>query len=128
MEPYVHLKISVNEDSIGKVVKDVTEHGGDVLDLGTGSGTDEIGGYSDEGVYIPPSWLSPSGVPLGSRSNLPQIKRSIHALAPLSKMLDYFNRLRALSGGHGNFEMLNAGFKEVSALRKLEILKEIGRA
>jgi elongation factor G len=128
MEPYVHLKITINEDSIGKVVKDLTEHGGEVLDLGTGPGTDEIGGYPDEGVYIPPSWLSPSGVSLGSGPNLPQIKRSIHALAPLAKMLDYSNRLRALSGGHGNFEMLNAGFKGVSEVRKLEILKEIGRA
>ena len=128
MEPYVHLKISVNEDSIGKVVKDLTEHGGEVLDLGTGSSTDEVGGYPDEGVYIPPPWLSPSGLSLASGSNLPQIKRSIHALAPLSKLLDYSNRLRALSGGHGHFEMSNAGFKEVSEMRKLEILKEIGRA
>lgn len=128
MEPYVHLKISVNEDSIGKVVKDLTEHGGEVLDLGTGSGTDEAGGYPDEGVYIPPSWLSPSGDPLGSGSNLPQVKRSVHALAPLSKTLDYSNRLRALSAGHGHFEMSNAGFREVSETRKREILKEIGRA
>jgi len=128
MEPYVRLKISVNEDSIGKVVKDLTEHGGEVLDLGPGSGTDEVGGHSEDGVYIPPSWLSPSGISLGSGSNLPQVKRSVHALAPLSKMLDYSNRLRALSGGHGHFEMSNASFKEVSEVRKLEILMEIGRA
>lgn len=128
MEPYVHLKISVNEDSLGKVVKDLTEHGGEILDLGTGSSTDEVGGYPDEGVYIPPSWLSPSGASVGSSSHLPQMKRSIHALAPLSRLLDYSNRLRALSGGHGHFEMSNAGFKEVSEMRKLEILKEIGRA
>jgi elongation factor G len=128
MEPYVHLKISVNQDSIGKVVKDLTEHGGEVLDLGTGSSTDEVGGYPDEGVYIPPSWLSPSGVFSGSGSDLPQMKRSVHALAPLGKVLDYSNRLRALSGGHGHFEISNAGFREVSEMRKLEILKEIGRA
>jgi elongation factor G len=135
MEPYVYLKISVNEDSLGKVVKDLTEHGGEVLDLGTGSavaadGTEEVGGYPEEGVYIPPLWLSPSGgsdVSPQSSSGL-RIKRSVHALAPLSKMLNYSNRLRSISGGHGLFEMTNAGFREVSETRKLEILKEIGRA
>ncbi|GLB33919.1 putative elongation factor G, domain II [Lyophyllum shimeji] len=134
MEPYVHLKISVTEDSLGKVVKDLTEHGGEVLDLSTGStieadGTEEIGGYPDEGVYIPPSILSPSGG-AGSpgSSGALRLRRSVHALAPLSKMLDYSNRLRALSGGHGVFETTNAGFREVSDARKLEILKEIGRA
>lgn len=128
MEPYVHLKISVNEDNIGKVVRDLTEHGGEVLDLGTGSSADEAGGYPYEGVYIPPSWLSPSGVSSESGSGLSQVKRSIHAHAPLSQFLDYSTRLRALSGGHGHFEMSNAGFKEVSEMRKSEILKEIGRA
>lgn len=135
MEPFVRLKISVNEDSLGKVVKDLTEHGGEVLDLGTGSvvaadGTEEVGGYPDEGVYIPPLWLSPSGGSDASSqlSSSLRIKRSVHALAPLSKMLDYSNRLRSISGGHGLFEMANAGFREVSEARKLEILKEIGRA
>lgn len=127
MEPYVHLKISVNEDSLGRIVKDITEHGGEVLDLG-GAAAEEVGGYSEEGVYIPPPWLSPSGMPLESRSNLPQLKRSVYALAPLSKVLDYSNRLRALSGGHGHFEMANAGFREVPEMRQLEILREIGKA
>ncbi|KAF8076509.1 P-loop containing nucleoside triphosphate hydrolase protein [Lyophyllum atratum] len=134
MEPYVHLKISVTEDSLGKVVKDVTEHGGEVLDLDTGStvaadGSEEIGGYPEEGVYIPPALLSPSGGADSSGSSVSlRLKRSVHALAPLSKMLDYSTRLRALSGGHGMFEMANAGFREVSETRKVEILKEIGRA
>jgi len=102
-----------------------------VLDLGTGSmvgadGTEEVGGFPEEGNYIPPPWLSPSGV--NSHDNAARLKRTINAVAPLSQMLDYSNRLRALSGGHGLFEMANAGFKEVSSARRLEILKEIGRA
>ncbi|KAF8897643.1 P-loop containing nucleoside triphosphate hydrolase protein [Infundibulicybe gibba] len=116
---YVQLKITVNEDSLGKTVKDLTEHGGEVLDLGTGSimasdGTEEIGGYSEDGVYIPPLWLSPSAFDSsnGTQSSH-RLKRSIQALAPLSKTLDYSNRLR---------------FRKVSETRKLEILKEIGRA
>jgi elongation factor G len=134
LEPFVSLKVSVNEDSLGKAVKDLTEHGAEVLDLGTGSmvgadGTEEVGGYPQEGNYIPPPWLSPSGD--NTRENAasePRLKRTINAVAPLSQMLDYSNRLRALSGGHGLFEMANAGFRQVSNARRLEILKEIGRA
>jgi elongation factor G len=92
-------------------------------------GTEEVGGYPQEGNYIPPPWLSPSGD--NTRENAasePRLKRTINAVAPLSQMLDYSNRLRALSGGHGLFEMANAGFRQVSNARRLEILKEIGRA
>lgn len=133
MEPYALLKISTNEDTIGKVVKDLTEHGGEVLNLGTASvvaadGTEDVGGYSEEGNYIPPQWLSPSGVDSSLGTSRSSYKRSVHALAPLSQMLDYSNRLRSISGGHGLFEMSVTGFRSVSAVRKLEILKEIGRA
>jgi elongation factor G len=134
LEPFVSLKVSVNEDSLGKAVKDLTEHGAEVLDLGTGSmvgadGTEEVGGYPEEGNYIPPTWLSPSGHNnLKNSAASPSQKRTINAVAPLSQMLDYSNRLRALSGGHGLFEMANAGFRQVSSARRLEILKEIGRA
>ena len=56
------------------------------------------------------------------------MKRAVQAVAPLSRMLDYSNRLRALSGGHGLFEMSPAGFRKVNEVRKMEILREIGRA
>ncbi|KAG6856341.1 hypothetical protein H0H87_005459 [Tephrocybe sp. NHM501043] len=133
LEPFVRLKITVTDDSIGKVVKDLTEHGGEVLDLGSGAtldvdGVEEIEGYPEDGVYVPPFDLSPSGGTDARLSGTYRLKRSVHAIAPLSKMLDYSNRLRALSGGHGTFEMSNAGFREVSEGRKVEILKEIGRA
>jgi elongation factor G len=124
----------VNEDSLGKVVKDLTEHGGEVLDLGmastiAGDGA-EFQGYSDDGVYVPPEWLSPSTAHSATKSasSSPRVKRSVRAIAPLSQMLDYSNRLRAISGGHGLFEMVNAGFRVVSDVRKLDILREIGRA
>lgn len=133
LEPSVSLKISVGESNLGKVVKDLTERGGQVLDLEDGSntadGSEDMGGYSDDGVYIPPDWLSPSGSPTShSRSRSSHVKRSIQAIAPLSQFLDYSNRLRSLSEGHGVFEMSNAGFQEVNEERKFEILREIGRA
>ncbi|EMD40780.1 hypothetical protein CERSUDRAFT_149193 [Gelatoporia subvermispora B] len=132
MEPYIRLKINVHEDVLGKIVKDLTEHGGEVLDLATDSSSgseDALEAYSEDGVYIPPKWLSPSSnLSSGSNSTSSKFKRSVQAVAPLSQMLDYSNRLRALSGGHGTFEMTNAGFREVSSARKMQILREIGRA
>jgi elongation factor G len=134
MEPYMNLKVSVTEDTLGKVVKDLTEHGGEVLSLGSNTATggldsDSIEAYPQDGVYVPPEWLSPSSAPgKFSVKGGPSLRRSVYAVVPLSRMLDYSTRLRALSGGHGTFEMSAAGFKEVSQTRRLEILKEIGRA
>lgn len=134
MEPYMNLKVSVTEETLGKVVKDLTEHGGEVLNLGPNTTTggldsDSIEAYSEDGVYVPPEWLSPSSTPEKfSGKGGPSLKRSVYAIVPLSRMLDYSTRLRALSGGHGTFEMSAAGFREVSSARRLEILKEIGRA
>lgn len=130
LEPFIFLKISVTESTLGKVVKDLTEHGGEILELGdNGSGHDDVTGYSDEGIYSPPEWMSPSGSPSSlSRSSSSHVKRSVRAVAPLSRFLDYSNRLRSLAEGHGLFEQSSAGFKEVPEERKLEILREIGRA
>lgn len=132
LEPYINLKVSVHVDILGKVVKDITENGGEILDLGSSSlAVDEDGDPypSNGGLYIPPEELSPSSTSLRvSSSDLPQAKRTIYATAPLSQMLDYSTRLRALSGGHGDFDITNAGFRQVAEPRKLEILREIGRA
>jgi elongation factor G len=132
MEPFVNLRITVPEDALGKIVKDLTECGGEVVDLagtGVGGADEDSGAYSSDGVYVPPEWLSPSASSThAAASDRALRRRAIHALAPLARMLDYSNRLRALSGGHGLFEMSNAGFKEVSDTRQLEILREIGRA
>ncbi|KIK68042.1 hypothetical protein GYMLUDRAFT_155248 [Collybiopsis luxurians FD-317 M1] len=132
MEPYFLFKISVTEDTLGKVVKDLTEHGAELQDLGDGDsdGAGNIEGYPEEGNYMPPEVLSPSssGTGLKESGSALRLKRSIHALAPLSQMLNYNSRLRALSGGHGQFDMVNAGFRTVTESRRLEILREIGRA
>lgn len=132
MEPYIRLKITVNDDSLGKVVKDITENGGEVSGLGTDSSIttdgEDLGPYTQDGVYIPPDVLSTFSTAFVSTESTLRMKRTIHATAPLSKMLDYSSRLRALLGGHGLFEMSSAGFRAVSEPRKLEILKEIGRS
>ncbi|KAF9451671.1 P-loop containing nucleoside triphosphate hydrolase protein [Macrolepiota fuliginosa MF-IS2] len=132
MEPFINLKVTIPEGHLGKIIRDLTEHGGEVLELGAGSTAsadgEVSGGFSQEGVYIPPVWLTPSASDGSLRSSTSGVKRAIHGLAPLSQFLDYSQRLRALSEGNGTFEMYAAGFKEVSEPRQMEILREIGRA
>lgn len=134
MEPYVKVKVEVSEDVIGKVVKDLTDHRGEILDLGAGSTTTgqteyDAQPYPQDSLYVPPDWLTPcSALSPSDSSQAIRIKRSVHAIAPLSQMLDYSGRLRAISGGHGLFEMSSEGFREVGEARKFEILKELGRA
>jgi len=132
MEPYIRIRVSVGSDILGQVMKDLVEHGGEIADLAESHlplDEEASAPYGQEGVYIPPKWLSPStmsSVDEGSPSI--RLKRPVYAVAPLSQMLDYSTRLRAISGGHGQFEMAAAGFRAVSPARESEILTEIGRA
>jgi elongation factor G len=133
MEPYIRVKVTVDEEHVGKVVKDLTENGGEVVDLAASSigvvdGDQDIGPYPQDGVYIPPQELSPSASSFTANNSSASFRRAVHALAPLNRLLDYSSRLRALSGGQGIFEIENAGFQVVSESRRTEILKELGRA
>lgn len=119
MEPFVRVKVDVGEETLGKVVKDLTENGGEIQDLGSGLSTgDEVGPYPQDGLYIPLRWLTPSSSGSGGSEATASIKRSVHAVAPLARMLDYSSRLRAVSGGQAVFEMSNAGFRPVADKRR----------
>ncbi|CAE6473191.1 unnamed protein product [Rhizoctonia solani] len=130
MEPFVNVRVRVGEEAVGKIVKDLTECGGEIADLGLESINDaDVAAFNANDVYIPPAIVSPaSGVSNTSKADGPGVKRTVHAAAPLSRMLDYSNRLRALSAGTGQFEMESGGFREVNDARRKEILVEIGRA
>jgi len=134
MEPYVRLKIEVNAEHIGRVSGDLTEHGGEIVELDAGSdgsgdpSRNDVLHHFEDNAYCPPSWVTPSGVSYGSSASpAVQTKRTIRAIAPLSRMLDYSSRLRAASGGLGTFQMGTGGYRIVPETRKLQILKEIGR-
>ena len=131
MEPFIQVRVSVGSDVLGKVMKDLVEHGGEIVDLAESNPLfDEESStpYSQDGVYIPPKWLSPSTMSSSDEDNRSALmKRHVCAVAPLSQMLDYATRLRALSGGHGQFNMAPAGFRTASPGREEEVLREIGR-
>ncbi|KAH9045537.1 translation elongation factor 2 [Lactarius pseudohatsudake] len=131
MEPFIQVRVSVGSDVLGKVMKDLVEHGGEIIDFAESnplSDEESSSPHSQEGVYIPPKWLSPSTMSSSDQENHSAlIKRHVCAVAPLSQMLDYSTRLRALSGGHGQFDMAPAGFRTVMPGREVEVLREIGR-
>ncbi|KAG8834880.1 Ribosome-releasing factor 2, mitochondrial [Serendipita sp. 399] len=135
LEPFINVKVSVPETFMGKVVKDLTENGGeiqemltDVTSLSSLGDTHELTAFTADGLYIPPQWISPSAMvsSSGDQTSTRQ-KRSVFAFSPLSKMLDYQSRLRAISGGQATFEMSPAGFRKVNQERRAEILQELGR-
>ena len=137
MEPYIRVKVNVPETAMGRVVKDLTEHNGEILELESGASAAadsidddvESAPYSVDMIYVPPRWVSPCAVAQGAQLvDVARLKRSIHAVAPLSKMLDYSTRLRAVSGGQATFTMSTLGFRRVGPVRRLEVLKELGRA
>jgi elongation factor G len=137
LEPFIHAKVDVPESFMGKVVKDLSENGGEIQDMLTdsrslssvGNGDQGVAPFPTEGLYIPPVWVTPSAMTGTNGKNVTsRQKRSIRALAPLSKMLDYQSRLRAVSGGQATFEMSSAGYMQVDHARRLEILQELGRA
>ena len=137
MEPYIRVKVDVPETAMGKVVKDLTEHNGEILDLESdasapANSTDdnvECASYSVDMIYVPPRWVSPcASAQTGELIDAARLKRSVHAVAPLSKMLDYTTRLRAVSGGQATFTMSPLGFRRVGPVRQLEVLRELGRA
>ncbi|KAI9466889.1 translation elongation factor 2 [Lactarius psammicola] len=109
MEPFIRVRVSVGSDVLGKVMKDLVEH-------------------AKKECIFPPKWLSPSTMSSSDQDNHSVLmKRHVCAVAPLSQMLDYSTRLRALSGGHGQFDMAPTGFRTVSPGREVEVLREIGR-
>ncbi|KAN0063101.1 Ribosome-releasing factor 2, mitochondrial [Thecaphora frezii] len=141
MEPVMHVRLSIAEKDLGKVVSDLTtEQDGTVLDVEHSADADSpaplaaaaaVGAWGEGGeeVYIPPESLE-----VGSLNDLAgQETRGkggitvIHASVPLARLVRYSTRLRALTGGSGSFDMQLSGFMKVSKARQAEILEELGR-
>lgn len=141
MEPVMDVQIQTEESFLGKVVSDVTtEQKGDVVEVAhegaaVEGGLDATMGSGKTfpiGVYVPPeSWdtlpgSSGDGVE-GQPGPAPRQKTTIVALIPLSKLVSYSSRLRALTAGTGTYTMRLHGFKAVSDERQRQILGDLGR-
>lgn len=135
MEPFMNVRIQCDEDSLGKVVANLTsEQDGTVeqVDHATGENLNEK--YTTDTIYIP----SPEVVKDGPSSNISATigsdklsgndgKCTISAVVPLVRLVRYSSTLRALTKGKATYEMAFLGFSKVSPERQKEILIGLGR-
>lgn len=137
MEPMMAVKVRCAEAHLGKVVSDLTsEQGASVtgVDHEGHAASGEAGAASTAlHVYIPPdedagAATSSGGAGSHLSAEAARHKTSVHALAPLARLVSYSSRLRALTAGSGTFTMRLQGFAPVGAERQIEILRELGRA
>ncbi|KXT12846.1 hypothetical protein AC579_7607 [Pseudocercospora musae] len=128
MEPVMLVTISVNEDSLGSVVHDISSaRGGSVVSLGAEDDSDSSQQDIDvKKIYTPPDPFagSSSGFADASLSGGSGI-RQIVARVPLKEMVGYLKHLRSLTAGRGTFTMVVDNFERLSAPRQRAVLNEM---
>ncbi|PWN48939.1 P-loop containing nucleoside triphosphate hydrolase protein [Violaceomyces palustris] len=135
MEPMMKVRIQIDEKDLGKVVSDLTsEQGANILDVEQQQQNLLLvqRDSHQERIYLPPESSMESGKVKGiggggGGGGGQNRKTTIKALVPLSNLVSYSSRLRALTGGNGNFDMRLHGFTKVSRARQDDILNQLGR-
>lgn len=139
MEPVMRVRIETEEGYLGRVVSDITTaQKGDIVEVehedAASEGGEDASGSESQGidVYVPSDSLTATAGPDGgvtAQQSGPAArqKTTIIGLVPLSKLVSYSSRLRALTGGTGTYTMELEGFRAVSDERQKEILEDIGR-
>lgn len=122
MEPMMLVTIEANDSHAGKLSSDISvEQHGSILEMI--HDVDEGPRTGDYQVYIPPEAAQDFGASTSTEGN----NMTILAHVPLARMMRYSTRLRALTGGAGNYRMELHGFATVSPDRERELLQELGR-
>jgi elongation factor G len=119
MEPVMHVTISLDEQSLGSVVHDLTAaRGAQIISFGN---TDtEVSRIDPKLVYAPPDSYSSSDM-LSSINE----QRNVVARVPLKEMVGYLKHLRSLTGGRGTFVMSVDRFEKMGSQREKALLKEM---
>jgi elongation factor G len=131
LEPYVELNLEVQEQHVGPIIAGIGLRGGEILDLESEGvhAFENTRPYKQDGLYIPPEWLSPCASSSNAAQSATAVsRRTVSARGPLAHFLDFPQRLKSLTGGHGLFTSTNIGHRRVGESREQEILREIGRA
>lgn len=138
MEPVMKVSISVDENSLGAVVHDLSSaRGGHILSL---DDEDMVSTTSNNSqtredlplidirrVYAPPDPFEVAAVAgdeFGMASNGNRA-RTITARVPLKEMVGYLKHLRSLTGGRGTFVMSVDQFERMGGLREKQVLREM---
>jgi len=130
MEPVMNVDISVNEDSLGSVIQDISStRGGQIVSLGD---HEEAESESNGGrkhidirkIYAPkdPFESASSGMSEHAQIN-PQ--RTVKAKVPLREMVGYLKHLRSMTGGRGTFVMSVDRFEKMTGQREKALIAEL---
>ena len=127
MEPVMLATISVDEESLGGVVHDLSSaRGGSVVSLGS---TDDPSSPTADAIdvrriYAPSDPFAgghTSGTHLGIHAGV--AARQVVARVPLKEMVGYLKHLRSLTGGRGTFTMVVDRFERMSAVRQRAVVQ-----
>ena len=128
MEPVMLVTISVDEDSMGSVMHDISSsRGGTVLSLDS----DDDQSYDTRNtvdvskIYTPPDPFAGVSSSMDSATSNRNTMRQIVARVPLKEMVGYLNHLRSLTGGRGTFTMVVDRFERMSTQRQRSVLNEM---
>jgi len=136
MEPMMDAVISVDENSLGPVVHDLTSaRGGQIVSLDEAETMPTEAQSKLRGdmkfidltrVYAPPDpFESSDGAAFDGLQGNGHRPRSITAKVPLREMVGYLKHLRSLTGGKGTFVMNVDKFERMNARREKAVLKEL---
>lgn len=136
VEPVMNVTISVDEDSLGAVVHDISSsRGGHIISLNDsdesssvaeGGGDKETRVIDIRKIYAPPEPFASADVGGGGDMLAsPNRQRSIVARVPLKEMVGYLKHLRSLTGGRGTFVMSVDRFERMGAQREKLVLQEM---
>jgi len=129
MEPVMLVAISVDEDSLGSVVHDISSaRGGSIVSLGT----DDSSSISSQDarvdvnkIYAPPDPFAGGSFSTVANMTSGVAMKQVVARVPLKEMVGYLKHLRSLTGGRGTFTMVVDRFEKMSGVRQRRMLSEI---
>ncbi|KAK5127840.1 hypothetical protein LTR85_004957 [Meristemomyces frigidus] len=128
MEPVMLVTISVDEDSLGSVVHDISSaRGGSVVSLGAddAAASSEQSAVDVSRIYAPPDPFAGGHAVASNSSGSAASMKQIVARVPLKEMVGYLKHLRSLTGGRGTFTMVVDRFEKMGAQRQKAVVNEM---
>lgn len=133
MEPVMHVTISVDENSMGNVINDISSsRGGHIVSLDDEKSEQEDPAEGEDRpaidvtkIYAPPDPFGSTGT--GSNDDEREATnrpRTINAKVPLKEMVGYLKHLRSITGGRGTFVMSVDRFERMSGQREKQVLQK----
>jgi elongation factor G len=131
MEPVMDVTISVDENSMGNVINDISSsRGGHIVSLdddkrdseGSANQEEEKSPIDVRKIYAPPDPFGSSAAGSSESAMEGQNRpRTIRAKVPLKEMVGYLKHLRSMTGGRATFVMSVDRFEKMSGQRERQV-------